>query len=120
MFVLITSRGLVTIDAAAPAMPAQRKYQDFWYVRSWGLTKVFMFSLTHTTTEVKGKFMNTVMGYDLNKPKAPSFLQMSAMQFLADTFVSCILCLMTSEGAIKKSCAKVVDAPIAILWKKLN
>ena len=99
--------------------PAHAKYQHFEYERSCGLTKIFIFSLTHTTIDVNGKFMNTVIGYDLNNARAPSFLQISLIHLFAETFVNYILYLMTSDGAMKKSWANVVEAPIAILWNRL-
>ena len=58
----MTSSGLVTIAAVAPAAPAQRKYQKYWWVLFQGYSHVLRFSLTQTTVVAKGMFIRTVTG----------------------------------------------------------
>ena len=111
--VLTTSIGLVIMPATPPAIPAHTNYQKCGFCLSQGLINVFAFSLTQTTTEEKGMFIKTVIGYDRYRPLIPSFCMMFLIVYRAVRFLqSCIRCFRTSLGVRKKSCAKVVDAPI--------
>jgi len=63
--VLTTSNGLVQSPAIPPEKPAHRKYQKWGLSLFHGLRWVLRFSLVQTTTDAKGIFIITVMGYDL-------------------------------------------------------
>ena len=80
----MTSNGFVKKLATAPAIPAHAKYHKCGRFYSYGLTIVFKFSFTHTTILVKGRFIKTVIGYDLNRPLVPSSFKMFLMHYEVD------------------------------------